>query len=209
MAALMFSVPEETARILHELDIPDGVLEHNAHITVLYLGDDVPIEKIAEVLPVLHKVTSQTVPFSVSSHSISTFSAGDEGVPVIALVESAELHAFRQDLCSAFDAAGIGYSKKHPRYVPHVTLTYASDPELEFAQDFPALTWPCHELLLWGSNRGAGRLVVKFPLSLPMARVSGAKALQQRQAAKRTAFSAFRKAMVQLAMWSDQGHEFV
>lgn len=202
MAALMFAVPDETTRILKELNVPEGTPEPHGHITVAHLGDDVPIETIGELLPVLHSVTARTVPFSVETSRITTFPPGDDGVPVIAMVDSPELHEFRDALCGAMDKAGIEYSRKFPVYKPHVTVTYAEDPDTEFELEIPTLSWPCHELLLWGSNRGTGRLVVKFPLSLPMGKV--ASPTQQMKA-----FSSYRKAMVQLAMWGDQGHLFV
>src|SRR4051812_47233129 len=168
MAALMFVVPEETARVLRELPVPGRPEAANSHITVVYLGDDTPIERIGQLLPVLYGVTSKAVPFSVSTDLITTFPAGKDGVPVIAKVRSPELHAFRQALCQAMDEAGIEYDNKFPVFKPHVTLAYAKDPETLFEADIPEVSWSAHELLLWGSNRGVGRLIVKFPLSLPM-----------------------------------------
>lgn len=187
MAALILSVPEETARLLKELDVPEGTPENHSHITVAHLGKDVPIERIAALIPVLYDVTSRTVPFSVSTSRITTFPAGDDGVPVIAAVGSLELHEFRGALCRAMDVAGLEYSKKFPQYKPHVTITYADDPKAKCEIGFPAISWPCNELLLWGSNRGTGRLVIKFPLSLP-----GTK----------TATDAYKRACVQLSIWS-------
>lgn len=229
MAALMFTLPEETSRVLSELEVPEGVPEHNKHITVVYLGKDVPIETIARLLPVLHEVTSKTVPFSVSTDHITTFPAGDDGVPVIAKVVSPELHAFRANICQAMDDAGVEYDKKYPDYKPHVTLTYAKDMSTKFELDIPEISWPTHELVLWGSNRGDGRLVVKFPLSLPMARVATIEDMRTRFASGREAYArgeTFRttpralvddimreladredplqRAMVQLAMWGER-----
>jgi len=190
MAALMFAVPEETARVLTELPVPGRRELANSHITVVYLGDDTPIERIGDLLPVLHRVTSKTLPFSVSTDLISTFPAGNDGVPVIAKVRSPELHAFRAALCQAMDEAGIEYDNKFPVYKPHVTLSYARDLETGFEVDIPEVSWSAHELLLWGSNRGVGRLVVKFPLSLPFGKTASANALH--------------RATVQLALWGDR-----
>lgn len=187
MAALMFSIPEETARILKEISVPGTPDASASHITVVYLGDDVPIERIGELLPVLYEVTSKTLPFSVSTDRISTFPPGKDGVPVIARVQSPELHAFRAALCEAMDAAGLEYDNKFPVYKPHVTVAYAKDRELRFELEFPEVSWAAHELLLWGSNRGSGRLVVKFPLSLPIGKIASDSALQ--------------RSMVQLALW--------
>ena len=187
MAALMFTVPEETARILREIQVPGVPEKADSHITVAYLGDDVPIERIGRLLPVLYEVTATTLPFTVSTDLITTFPPGNDGVPVIAKVRSPELHAFRKALCDAMEQADIEYDRKYPVYKPHVTLAYAKDPTTLFELDIPEVTWPAHELLLWGSNRGSGRLVVKFPLSLPIGKIASDSALQ--------------RAMVQLALY--------
>lgn len=210
MAALMFVVPDETARILRELKVPKGTPEQNSHITVVHLGDDVSIDRIAEVVPILYDVTFQTLPFSVSTNRITTFSAGKDGVPVIAAIESQELHDFRGELCRALDEAGQEYSKKFPIYKPHVTLTYAQDPATRLDLSIPKISWACHELLLWGSNRGDGRLVVKFPLSLPIGRVAtGLHAPEQAEIRRLSIASASHKALVKLALWRSLGHKTV
>lgn len=210
MAALMFVVPDETARILKELDVPEGTPEHHSHITVVYLGDDVPIETIANVVPILYEVTFQTLPFSVSTGHVTTFPVGKDGVPVIARVDSPALHEFRAEICRALDAAGQSYSKKFPDYKPHVTLTYAKDPDTKFELSFPKLSWGCHELLLWGANRGTGRLVINFPLSLPSGRVAkGMHASEQAEIRRLSIADACRKALVRIAMWRDLGHKTI
>jgi 2'-5' RNA ligase len=186
----MFPVPEETARILNEVEVPGTPEAHNLHTTVVYLGKDVPIERIAELLPVLYHVTSRTLPFSLSTDLITTFPAGDDGVPVIAKVRSPELHAFHKSICESMEEASIDYSKKFPDYKPHVTVAYAENPDTEFELEIPEISWSAHELMLWGSDRGTSRLVVKFPLSFPKGRVASEHAYQ--------------RALVQLAMWGKQ-----
>lgn len=187
MAALMFPVPEETARILNEVEVPGTPETHHLHTTVVHLGKDIPIEQIAELLPVLYQVTSRTLPFSISTDLITTFPEGEDGVPVIAKVSSPELHAFRKSICGAMDDAAIDYGKKFPVYNPHVTVAYATDQDAEFELEIPEISWSAHELMLWGSDRGTGRLVVKFPLSFPTGKVASEHAYQ--------------RALVQLAMW--------
>jgi 2'-5' RNA ligase len=186
MAALMIAVPEETSRVLGEIPV-EGKREHHHHITVIHLGKDIPIEAIADMLPVLYDVTSKTLPFSVSTKKLSSFPGGDDGVPVICKVDSPELHKFRAELKGALDTAGISYSNNFPEYKPHVTLAYNPDPSTKIDQNISEVTWGAHELLLWGSNRGTGRLVIKFPLSLPGAKMASVNALQ--------------RACVQLSIW--------
>jgi 2'-5' RNA ligase len=188
MAALMIAVPEETSRILQEIPV-EGKREQHSHITVIHLGKDVPIERISEMLPLLYEVTSKTLPFSVSTNWVSSFPAGDDGTPVICRVFSPELHDFRDALKAKLDAAKMPYSNNYPEYKPHVTLAYDPDPEAHYDGEIPEISWGAHELLLWGSNRGTGRLVIKFPLSLP-----GVKVASQPDALKRAA--------VKLSQWS-------
>lgn len=192
MAALMFQVPPETARILHELEVPGNPEKHDPHITVLYLGKDVPVETISEMLPVIYRVTSTTAPFSVTTNSVGYFPPGDDGMPIIAKIDSPELHEFRKRLTDAFEAGGVEYDKKFPDYKPHTTLAYAPGRTKPFELDIPEVSWGCHELVLWGSNRGTGRLTINFPFSL----------------GKTAAQNSLSRAAVKLAAWS-QKDQFV
>jgi 2'-5' RNA ligase len=190
MAALMLQVPAETARVLHELPVPGNRERHDPHVTVMYLGKNLPIERIGEMLPVIYDVTSKTLPFSVSTSHVSCFPGGDDGVPVIAQIDSPELHRFRKKLTQAFEAADIPYDRKHPEYKPHTTLAYDPDPDTEVDLDIPEVSWGAHELVLWGADRGTGRLVVKFPLSLPNGKV-----------ASTSSHAALYRAAVRLSLW--------
>jgi 2'-5' RNA ligase len=172
MAALMLQVPEETARVLREIPVPGEPERHEPHVTVIFLGKDVPIDQISAIVPPVYEVASQTMPFSVSTSHVSNFEPGEDGVPVIARIDSPALHRFRDDLCAALDDADFPYDKKFPEYKPHTTLAYAPDPDTVVDLDIPEVTWGAHELVLWGSNRGTGRLVVKFPLSLPVGKTA-------------------------------------
>jgi 2'-5' RNA ligase len=185
MAALMLQIPQDTSRVLNEIQV-SGERESNHHITVIHLGKDVPIEAIADMLPVLYDVTSKQAPFSVSTRTVTTFPKGDDGTPIICKVESPALHKFRAEMKAALDAAKIKYSNNFPDYKPHVTLAYDKEMEGGFTQDIPTVSWGVTEMLLWGSNRGTGRLVVKFPFSLPGTKTA----------------NVLQRACVQLAIWS-------
>jgi 2'-5' RNA ligase len=143
------------------------------------------------MLPTIYDVTSKTKPFAVTTTQVTTFPAGDDGVPVIARIESPPLQDFRQALVDAFDEADLEFDKKFPDYKPHATLAYAPDPETKVNFEIPELTWGVSELVLWGSNRGEGRLVVRFPLSL----TTGKTASQIDR-------SVLYRAVVKLAAWS-------
>jgi 2'-5' RNA ligase len=193
MAALMLCVPDETARILHEIPVPGEPERHDPHITVMYLGKDIPISMISKMLPVIYEVTSKANPFSVATSHVSYFPAGDNGVPIIAKIVSPPLHRFRDDLVKAFDDNKLPYDNKFPVYKPHTTLAFDPNPKTTFDLDIPEISWGAHELVLWGSNRGTGRLVIKFPLSLP-----------QGKAASKSSYNPLYRATVQLSAWASR-----
>lgn len=142
------------------------------HITICYLGSEVPIERISKALPVIFDVTAQTKPFTVGTNRVTTFPAGPDGTPVIRRVTSDALHELRDALWAALDDAGIEYNKKFPEFKPHVTLAYTQEEGFEIDQEFPLVEWGAHELVLWGGDSGDGRLVVTFPFSLEQTKVA-------------------------------------
>ena len=169
MSFLGLKVPHETARLLSELDVP-GRKEPvgNFHVTILHLGDNVPIEELAKALIATYEVSSKTPPFSVSTNKLSCFPAKpDAEVPLICHVDSDELHDLRDRLCASYDAAGIQYSKKFPEYLPHLTLGWGKEQVAD--QRIPTVEWGAHELVLWGGDDGDRRVVITFPFSLKVA----------------------------------------
>lgn len=189
MAALMFQVPEDTARVLAEVQVPGTPEKKDHHITVVSLGDDIPVERLGEILPAIYDVTSTTPPFTVSTDLVATFPSGKNGVPIIAKVQAPQLHTLKDRLCAALDEAWFEYDDKFPEYVPHVTLAYDPDPLTKFETEIPKIQWGANELVLWGANRGSGRLVIKFPLSLPGTHVASTS-------------DDFLSACIKLARWS-------
>ena len=164
MAFLGLKIPHETARLLAEIEC-DGKREapSSYHITLLFLGSDVPIETLAKAVVATHKVVAETRPFTVFTNRVCCFPKNEDGVPIICRVDSDDLYDLQAKLAKAYDDVGIEYSKKY-EYKPHVTLAY-SDKEIE-ERRIPKLEWGAHEVVLWGGDSGDNRLVVTFPLSL-------------------------------------------
>lgn len=162
MAMIGLSVPESTARLLSDIEVP-GSPSPEPHITILNLGDDVPIETVAKMMVSAYSVVSKVRPFTVRTNIISCF-PNDGKVPVIAKVVSPALHTLRENLCKVFDDQGIYYSKSFKDYVPHVTLAWNTSVIEDF--EVPSVEWGAHELCLWGGNSGSGRVLVNLPFSL-------------------------------------------
>ena len=165
MAFIGLKLPHETARLLSEIDVP-GKLEapSSFHITLLYIGDDVAVDTLAEAMKATLAVTEQTRPFTVSTSRVIAFPPGDGKHPIICPVSSDSLHDLQAKLRSSYDAAGIEYSKKFPEYKPHVTLSYAEETIEE--RRLPTVEWGAHECVLWGGDSGDKRLVMAFPFSI-------------------------------------------
>lgn len=168
MAFVGLRVPHETARLLGEIDVP-GKKESvsNLHTTVLYLGKDVPVEQIASAVTAIYEVTSNTKPFTVETSLVTSFPANPEdGIPVIARIESDPLHVLQSSLKDALKRHDVAFSDKYPEYKPHVTLAYLKDGEAPSDKSIPTVTWGVGEMILWGGDTGDNRLIVTFPFSL-------------------------------------------
>lgn len=163
MAILGIKVPEEIAKQLERIDAPgERVPRNEKHITLLYLGDDVPLEDIATVTIAAGHLTEDFKPFEVEIKEVTTFPEGDSGVPVICPVLGDELHRLHDELMASCDEEGVEYSKKFPTYKPHVTLSYSHEPVQ--GHEFRPLSWLCTEIVLWGGEQGDHRLSTTFEL---------------------------------------------
>ncbi len=135
------------------------------------------------MIPVIFSVVSQAKPFTVATSKITTFPPNpDDGTPIIGLIDSPELHAFRKTLCETFDKSGVEYNKKYPDYRPHVTLGYSSDPlggDKAVNLAIPVVEWGAHELVLWGGDSGDNRIIITFPFSVATTKAAMHKAFVQ------------------------------
>jgi 2'-5' RNA ligase len=167
MAFIGIRVPAETGRLFSDIEVPGEQVKANTyHVTVLYLGKDLEIDSLAEAIKATYRVTSTTKPFSVRTSRVASFPKNEDGVPVIARVESDPLHDLRERLVKAFEEAGIEFNNDYPLYKPHVTLAWG-DEEIEDEQRIPTtIEWGAHELVLWGGDDGDKKLTATFPFTL-------------------------------------------
>ena len=171
MAMIAIPVPNNVGRMFRAIDVP-GERDPSDHITMFYLGDNVSVDKLTRIIPVIFKVTEALDPFLVTCKRISTFPKNDDrhssdssnGYPVIAQVESPLLHEIRSKLKRAFDSKGIEYNNKYPEYKPHVTLSYSKKKPKNIR--LPKTQWLVNEIALFGGDNSDERLYVSFPLGL-------------------------------------------
>ena len=170
MSFLGIRVPHEIARALNGIDISGEKqpLDH-FHITVINIGKETPVEQLMAATEAAFGVTSKFPPFQVETGLVSTVSANkDDGIPIIARVDSKPLHELKTALEAAFKASGVSFNDKWPEFKPHVTLGYSQDLETEIRDKkiAPPVQWGVGEVVLWGGDKGDEKLTVTFPLSI-------------------------------------------
>lgn len=166
MALLSIHIPHEVARALGRVDVPgERVPGEEKHVSLVYLGKNVPIQAVSKAIVVSYEVAARTTPFSLMVDEVSTFPGGDDGFPVIARVHSPELHVLQKALCDGLDRAGVSYSKKFPEYKPHTTFSYSPSDLKPFP--FGPYEWTAYELTLWGGESGDDKVSVTLPFATP------------------------------------------
>jgi 2'-5' RNA ligase len=167
MALLTLKVPHDVARVWSQLEVPgDREPVGETHITLVYIGEDTPISEVAKAIEAVYSVTSQTKPFTVMTSLVTSFTKGEDGIPIIAKIESPELVAFQAKLKAALQDAGIEFNDKFPEYKPHVTLSYLKEDEAPEDYNFPAVEWGVAEMILWGGDQGDEKLAITFPFNI-------------------------------------------
>src|SRR4029077_3754662 len=96
------------------------------HITLLYLGEDTPIEELAKAMVAAHEVIRETNPFLVKLSCVNCFTPTEEGkpYPIIAPVLSPKLYELQASLKKSFGRSKIEFDKRFKEYKPHITLSY-------------------------------------------------------------------------------------
>lgn len=166
MAFIGISVPPEVSRLLSSIEV-EGEKEDlsQLHVTVVYIGSEVPMETILKATEAMYDVLGKVDPFSCSLTSVEHFEPSEHSdgkYPVICPIISPALHQLRAALTKALDKVEVKYPNSFPEYKPHVTLAY-SDKEPK-PQTFKTLSWEVYEVVLWGGDSGEDRVHVSVPL---------------------------------------------
>jgi len=168
MAFLGIRVPLEVGRLLAGLDVP-GEKESPSeyHITILCFEENWPISEISKALEATYEIVSNIKPFHIKSSKVAHFpKREDNPVPIIAPVESDELHEMHKKLAKEFDSRKIDFKKTFKDFKPHITLAYSEDEHDDFKIE-PSVEFVVNEIVLWGGDHGDDRIFVTFPLKGP------------------------------------------
>jgi 2'-5' RNA ligase len=168
VAFLGIRVPVEVGRLITGLEVP-GEKESPSeyHITILCFEDNWPISQVSKALEATYDVISKITPFKVKATKVSHFSPREgKPIPIIAPIESEELHDLREKLGKEFDDQEIEFNKTFKDFKPHITLAYSEDEHDDYKID-PAIEFVVNEVILWGGDHGDDRIFITFPLKGP------------------------------------------
>ena len=171
MALLGIVVPPEVTSYLDQIEVPGKVPTEKKHITLCYFEEDgLTLEEKGRALEVAFSVAASSKALNLAVHTVNRFPTGEDGIPIIAEVDSVDLLNFRADLCFELDRAGVRYSKKFPNYRPHITLSYCA-PEVFKSTPMPKtsiepINWTCFDIAFWDGN--GDDKTTSIPLSLPV-----------------------------------------
>lgn len=166
MAIITIPIHHECARLLHDIDVP-GIKTDTSqlHITLLALGDDIPIHILAKAMVVVHEVVQQSEPFQVRISNISSFPVIEgNAVPIIAPIQCQAITDLNKSLKRLFNKSKIQYDKRFPKFRPHITLSRCEE-AIKRTRIEP-IEWSVQELVLWGGTDGDDRVFITFPLTI-------------------------------------------
>jgi len=171
MALLGIVIPPEVTSYLDQIEVPGKVPTEKKHITLCYLEEgDLTLEEKGRALEVAFMVAASSKALNLTVHTVNHFPAGEDGVPIIAEIDSVDLLNFRADLCFELDRAGVRYSKKFPEFHPHITLSYCDTEDfkskLMSKGPIEPINWTCFDIAFW-DGKGDDK-ITSIPLTLPV-----------------------------------------
>jgi len=147
-------VPVATAEQFAAIKVPgERELKDKMHITLAYLGENVPLSAVLKSVAVCLAIGAEFSPLSLTAAAVMCFPPDPEGrTPIIARLVTPALLTMRAALIQRLEQAKIDYSKKHPQYRPHVTLSYAQAAQKPIV--IPPVRWNSNSLTVWGGDHG-------------------------------------------------------
>jgi 2'-5' RNA ligase len=144
-------LPSIAATNLSEIEVPgETYLLKEMHITLAYLGKSVPITQVFRAMACCYAAAQEFGPFQVTTAAVMSFPADQKGIPVIARIVTPQLFSLRERIVQLFDANGVEYSKRHPQYKPHVTLSYSKQPVP--IRVINPVQWDAGWITVWGGE---------------------------------------------------------
>lgn len=192
MSMLAIPISEDISRLFRALKFEENKRPDVAdHITLFYFGDNTPLSKILKITKHLHELTKNYQPFKISTNKLIQFSEGKHGFPLVAEINSKELHKFRDEIKKIFDKNKIKYDTKFKEYNPHLTLGYTSE-EIKDVK-FDKIEFQVNEVALYGGDEFKENIFVSFPFCLGVKKSTNYLNLLSKKFADESKNTGFRK----------------
>jgi 2'-5' RNA ligase len=162
MAMLAVTLSPDISRLFQEFDL-DIERDPSNHITMFYLGDNLPMAKVLKIIPIIYDITKDLKPFTASVASFECFPSQDL-YPVIAKVKSTDLMKLRAKIKNAFVDKKVKFDNKFPEYQPHITLGY-SENKIKNTK-FPKTEFAISQISLYAGDNADSKLFINFPLTI-------------------------------------------
>jgi len=161
-AMIAIECPENISYIIRNLDISGKCLkeENNHHITMFYFPDNIEMEKVLKIIPIVYDVVNKVKPFIINTSNYKSFPKGKNGYPIVAQIKSKELIKLRNDIKKAFIKNDIEFDQKFPNYIPHLTLKYN---EKQCDGKFNEVAWPVNNIKFYCGDKNKEQMLVEFP----------------------------------------------
>ena len=156
IVALWFK-PEQIKKlkIKHKLD-KDGVTDpEEFHVTMMYLGKLIDINKDKKIIEqCVEKLASKYDPFKLTLGGVAKFFTDKEKNPIVFTVNADEIESLRNDILNTMKSIGVNEQEDCPSFVPHMTLGF-----VDKDNDLNSINIKNDELLVdgiclsWGGNK--------------------------------------------------------
>lgn len=150
---VFISIPSDLAKKFKSLGEHD---ESKPHITVLYIGKNVPKKKEKIMTEAIEKILSETSPFEIKLDDKVTYfdpTKHSDNCKVAKInIISKELHTLHDKLKKSLKENDIEIDDHFPDYKPHVTLEYMEPPKETYEDEIPAGSFVADLAEIWGSG---------------------------------------------------------
>lgn len=129
------------------------------HLTLMYLGDLSDIKDKKDIISKITKTLSEKYKsLELTIGGVARFFS-DDASPVVLTVNEPKVEKLRGDLLTAMDSIGIVEPEDSPSFLPHVTLGYSDDIDLNKIDVKNNTIKPKYLAVSWGGD------LIKFDLN--------------------------------------------
>lgn len=127
MVALYLGEDAAKQLVYSPADSANVVAPADMHITLVHFKADPTPDQMEGLKNLVSELAGEHGSITGKIEALTAFPPGDDGTPLVMLIDSPELPAFRQSVEVGVRALGIEPSMDHG-FIPHVTIAYLSEP---------------------------------------------------------------------------------